>query len=83
MLEVERSSLGVLSDRSDLGVYLREDRKVGRGRLRELGRVVVRGAVDVGGKHRAGLGRTAARFRYGVDRNDWRSIRGPTGADRD
>ena len=30
MLEVERSSLGVLPDRSGLGVYLREDRKVGR-----------------------------------------------------
>ena len=30
MLEVERSSLGVLPDRSDLGLYLREDRKVGR-----------------------------------------------------
>lgn len=30
MLEVERSSLGVLPDRSGLGVYLREDRKVAR-----------------------------------------------------
>ena len=30
MLEVERSSLGALPDRSGLGVYLREDRKVGR-----------------------------------------------------
>ena len=30
MLEVERASLGALPDRSGLGVYLREDRKVGR-----------------------------------------------------
>lgn len=30
MLEVERPSLGALPDRSGLGVYLREDRKVGR-----------------------------------------------------
>ncbi len=30
MLEVERSSLGVLPDRSGLGMYLREDRKVVR-----------------------------------------------------
>ena len=30
MLEMERSSLGELPDRSGLGVYLREDRKVGR-----------------------------------------------------
>ena len=30
MLAIERSSLGALPDRSSLGVYLREDRKVGR-----------------------------------------------------
>ncbi len=30
MLSVERSSLGALPERSTLGVYLREDRKVGR-----------------------------------------------------
>ena len=30
MLGIERSSLGALTERSTLGVYLREDRKVGR-----------------------------------------------------
>ena len=30
MLTIERESLGVMPDRSSLGVYLREDRKVGR-----------------------------------------------------
>ena len=30
MLGIERSSLGALPERSTLGVYLREDRKVGR-----------------------------------------------------
>ena len=54
MLEMERSSLGALPDRSGLGVYLWEDRKVGRERIRELGRIVVWSAVDMGREHRAG-----------------------------
>ena len=38
MLGVERSSLGALPERSSLSVYMREDRKVGQRRIRQLGR---------------------------------------------
>ena len=54
MLMEERPSLGKLPNRGALAPYLREDRKVARDGLRQLGGVPLRGPLEVGGKDGTG-----------------------------